>query len=261
VLYCCGPCCPASTTADILFVFVQYGIIAGGLADGSICLWNPAPLIEGSGQNPQLTKMQKHTGAVGLIPAASAGRGGFVSAAASHSFRGLQVNGLEFNSFSPNLLASGAADGELCIWDVSNPAQPSLYPAIKVGGVHTGCAWFLCGLNSHGVPWRTLVIAHMSTPSPLQQLLHTDSPPSMLLQAHTYMVWDMPALLGLMRSASSEREPNWDAVVSETRLCGPPPPWYCVQGPAPGPASEITCVAWNKKVQHILASTQVTKQP
>lgn len=44
----------------------------------------------------------------------------------------LQVKGLEFNSFSPNLLASGAADGELCIWDVANPAQPSLYPALKV---------------------------------------------------------------------------------------------------------------------------------
>lgn len=44
----------------------------------------------------------------------------------------MQVKGLEFNTFSPNLLASGAADGELCIWDVANPAQPSLYPALKV---------------------------------------------------------------------------------------------------------------------------------
>lgn len=44
----------------------------------------------------------------------------------------LQVKGLEFNSFSSNLLASGAADGELCIWDVATPSQPSLYPALKV---------------------------------------------------------------------------------------------------------------------------------
>jgi protein transport protein SEC31 len=44
-----------------------------------------------------------------------------------------QVRGLEFNTFSPNLLASGAADGELCIWDVANPQAPSLYPALKVG--------------------------------------------------------------------------------------------------------------------------------
>ena len=41
------------------------------------------------------------------------------------------MKGLEFNSFSPNLLASGAADGDLCIWDLANPAQPSLYPALK----------------------------------------------------------------------------------------------------------------------------------
>ena len=42
-----------------------------------------------------------------------------------------QVRGLEFNPFSPNLLATGGADGELCIWDVASPAQPSLYPAMK----------------------------------------------------------------------------------------------------------------------------------
>jgi hypothetical protein len=36
-------------------------------------------------------------------------------------------------SRSPNLLASGGADGELCIWDVGNPLQPSLYPAMKGG--------------------------------------------------------------------------------------------------------------------------------
>eukprot|EP00775_Hariotina_reticulata_P008692 gene8692-8873_t len=83
---------------------LPYGLLAGGLADGSICLWNPAAIIDGSGQSSLLTKMQKHTGA---------------------------VKGLEFNTFSPNLLASGAADGELCIWDVANPAQPSLYPALK----------------------------------------------------------------------------------------------------------------------------------
>jgi hypothetical protein len=30
-------------------------------------------------------------------------------------------------------LASGGADGDLCIWDVGNPLQPSLYPAMKSG--------------------------------------------------------------------------------------------------------------------------------
>ena len=42
------------------------------------------------------------------------------------------VRGLEFNAFSPNLLASGGDDAELCIWDLANPAAPSLYPAFKV---------------------------------------------------------------------------------------------------------------------------------
>jgi protein transport protein SEC31 len=87
----------------------QLGIIAGGLADGSICLWNPSAIVAAPAgpQKPQplLAKMQKHGGA---------------------------VKGLEFNAFSPNLLASGGADGELCIWDVANPVQPSLYPALKV---------------------------------------------------------------------------------------------------------------------------------
>ena len=46
---------------------LQYGIIGGGLADGSICLWDPAPLVEGSGANPLLSKMQKHAGAVGWL--------------------------------------------------------------------------------------------------------------------------------------------------------------------------------------------------
>jgi hypothetical protein len=46
------------------FPLLQYGIIAGGLADGSICLWNPAAIVDGSGQNPLLSKMQKHAGAV-----------------------------------------------------------------------------------------------------------------------------------------------------------------------------------------------------
>lgn len=43
------------------------------------------------------------------------------------------MKGLQFNSLSSNLLATGAADGELCIWDLSNPSQPALYPSLKGG--------------------------------------------------------------------------------------------------------------------------------
>lgn len=93
---------------------LSHGVIAGGLVDGSVNLYNPAKIIGSPiGEEPTdgpsgavITKLQKHTG---------------------------PVRGLEFNSFSPNLLASGAEDGELCIWDLANPAQPSLYPALKSG--------------------------------------------------------------------------------------------------------------------------------
>lgn len=88
------------------------GIIAGGLADGSVCLWDPlAVLSGGQGRPAVLARMQKHTGA---------------------------VRGLEFNKFSPHLLASGAADSDLCIWDISNPSEPSLYPDLQDGAARGG---------------------------------------------------------------------------------------------------------------------------
>lgn len=43
-----------------------------------------------------------------------------------------QVRGLEFNSISPNLLASGADEGEICIWDIAKPTEPIHFPPLKV---------------------------------------------------------------------------------------------------------------------------------
>jgi len=43
-----------------------------------------------------------------------------------------QVRGLEFNVIAPNLLASGAEDGEICIWDLTNTSEPNLFPSLKV---------------------------------------------------------------------------------------------------------------------------------
>ena len=100
---------PGCTSPALLpALLLQQGLIAGGLADGSVCIWNPARVIghkaEAGGQ--LLARLQKHQGA---------------------------VRGLEFNPFSPKLLASGGADGDLCIWDVGAPTQPSLYPPMKSG--------------------------------------------------------------------------------------------------------------------------------
>lgn len=46
----------------------QLGLLAGGLADGSVCLWDPAVILDKNAKaehrTPLLAKMQKHTGAV-----------------------------------------------------------------------------------------------------------------------------------------------------------------------------------------------------
>lgn len=44
----------------------------------------------------------------------------------------MQVKGLAFNQLSPNLLASGGADGDIIIWDVANPRKPTAFPPLKV---------------------------------------------------------------------------------------------------------------------------------
>jgi WD40 repeat protein len=110
---CRGPWQPKHASSRLYnlrpFPATQLGLLAGGLADGSVCLWDPSVILDSHAKEqhktPLLAKMQKHTGA---------------------------VKGLEFNSFSPNLLASGAADADLCIWDLAKPTTPSLYPALKV---------------------------------------------------------------------------------------------------------------------------------
>eukprot|EP00884_Botryococcus_braunii_P015132 jgi/Botrbrau1/2361/Bobra.39_1s0045.1 len=90
----------------------KMGVIAGGLNDGGVVLWDPDKLAHGTAKNggdvpgALLSRLTKHTGA---------------------------VKGVEFNQHSKNLLATGGADGELAIWDIVNPASPTLYPALKAG--------------------------------------------------------------------------------------------------------------------------------
>ncbi|KAF5469770.1 hypothetical protein F2P56_010332 [Juglans regia] len=83
------------------------GLIAGGLVDGTIDIWNPLSLIRPEGnENALVGHLSRHKG---------------------------PVRGLEFNTITPNLLASGADDGEICIWDLANPAEPSHFPPLRGG--------------------------------------------------------------------------------------------------------------------------------
>ena len=84
-------------------------MLAGGLTDGSICLWNPAKVLRSpagnadEGAGAAVATLRKHTG---------------------------PVKGLEFNASSPNLLASGSTDGDLVIWDVAQPSSPASYQLV-----------------------------------------------------------------------------------------------------------------------------------
>lgn len=84
------------------------GLIAGGLVDGNIDVWNPLKLIRSEASESALVgHLSRHKG---------------------------PVRGLEFNAIAPNLLASGADEGEICIWDLAAPAEPSHFPPLKGSG-------------------------------------------------------------------------------------------------------------------------------
>ncbi|XP_050386312.1 protein transport protein SEC31 homolog B [Argentina anserina] len=87
---------------------LSLGLIAGGLVDGTIDIWNPLTLIRSeTGENASVERLTRHKG---------------------------PVRGLEFNALAPNLLASGADDGEICIWDLANPTEPTHFPPLRGSG-------------------------------------------------------------------------------------------------------------------------------
>ncbi|XP_036079197.1 protein transport protein Sec31B isoform X3 [Rousettus aegyptiacus] len=72
------------------------GVIAGGGDNGMLTLYNVTHILS-SGKEPVIAQRQKHTGA---------------------------VRALDFNPFQGNLLASGANDSEIFIWDLNNLSVP-----------------------------------------------------------------------------------------------------------------------------------------
>ncbi|KAL1142199.1 hypothetical protein V6Z11_A11G081600 [Gossypium hirsutum] len=93
------------------------GLIAGGLVDGSIHIWNPLTLIRSeASEQARVGHLSRHKGAHLKI----------VSFVVLSSMPLLQ-----------NLLASGADDGEICIWDLAAPALPTHFPPLKGSGSAT----------------------------------------------------------------------------------------------------------------------------
>eukprot|EP00307_Rebecca_sp_RCC1486_P002525 CAMPEP_0119433260 /NCGR_PEP_ID=MMETSP1335-20130426/49318_1 /TAXON_ID=259385 /ORGANISM="Chrysoculter rhomboideus, Strain RCC1486" /LENGTH=482 /DNA_ID=CAMNT_0007459095 /DNA_START=9 /DNA_END=1454 /DNA_ORIENTATION=+ len=95
------------------------GVLAGGMVDGSIKIFNASKIVEGKEAEALVATVSKHHG---------------------------PVRGLEFNWNQPNLLASGASDADMYIIDVSQPATPTFYTAGQrtsgPGGADISCvAW------------------------------------------------------------------------------------------------------------------------
>ncbi|KAL5703467.1 hypothetical protein ACHQM5_028555 [Ranunculus cassubicifolius] len=90
------------------------GLIAGGLVDGNVNIWNPHKLLNRSKEKPAPTETPH----------------GLVANTQNHTG---PVLGLEFNNNAPHLLASGAVEGEISIWDFSSPAAPFHYPPLRSG--------------------------------------------------------------------------------------------------------------------------------
>ncbi|KAL6648128.1 hypothetical protein ACP70R_012352 [Stipagrostis hirtigluma subsp. patula] len=86
------------------------GVLAGGLGDGTVALWNPRAMIssEGAGaEDAMVARLEKHKG---------------------------PVRGLDFSGLEPHLLASGADEGEVIVWDLKDPAVPSVHRQLKNTG-------------------------------------------------------------------------------------------------------------------------------
>lgn len=93
------------------------GLIAGGLADGTVCVWDAATVL----RTPK-----SHDDSHAVV----------YSSATESNKHTAPVRGVAFNpSMQRSLLASGGADGQVLIWDLSNPSAgvTCRHPASKSG--------------------------------------------------------------------------------------------------------------------------------
>jgi protein transport protein SEC31 len=89
------------------------GVVLGGSDNGIITIWNMDKLIKS--EEPLVATLQEHVGA---------------------------VRSLDVNPFQPNLIASGASESEVYIWDLNNTTTP-MSPGSKPHPLEdiSGLAW------------------------------------------------------------------------------------------------------------------------
>jgi protein transport protein SEC31 len=112
-----------------------YGLIAGGLQDGVVSLWNPQAIASSRGANPGLVcSQQVHQGA---------------------------VNCVEFNPIKPTIVATCGSDSEVNIVNLADPTKMETFKPSTGASKHAGsdvlcCAWnrkvqhILCSCSNSG---------------------------------------------------------------------------------------------------------------
>ncbi|EER05343.1 conserved hypothetical protein [Perkinsus marinus ATCC 50983] len=89
------------------------GILAGGLGDGTVRLWDPAAILDGGDrEHGTLNEMQLHNG--------------------------MPTTALQFHPAKPGLIGSGGADGEVNIISCDNPRNPSVFKPTHGPNKHAG---------------------------------------------------------------------------------------------------------------------------
>lgn len=86
------------------------GLVAGGLNDGTVRVWDAASLLRPTNE----------------AALRDPNRGLLFTQSAAPTHKG-PVHGLSFNQFAATLLASGGADGQVLIWDLSTGSKPAVH--------------------------------------------------------------------------------------------------------------------------------------
>ena len=106
-----------------------YGIIVGGLSDGSITIWDPNDIVTDwkKQNNPQ--KIETNLGCICY----------------EQQLFASSVNALEFNPFKPNLIASGGSSEVLIMNIERNISQPEIFspgtPNYHEGSIISSVSW------------------------------------------------------------------------------------------------------------------------
>ena len=98
---------------------LSHGLIAGGMSDGSVNIWNAAAIIK----RPPASSPSTPSSSIGSLPQSSASASTSALLSRSEQHKG-QVHGLQFHPTQPNLLASGASDGVVLVWDLADVRAP-----------------------------------------------------------------------------------------------------------------------------------------